>query len=107
MRSIAQINSLTVVVETTYIPVKIPGKNRRTIPVIARIIKFKNRGNGTKTYKKAGGTSKISINKKNGKVTVKKGLKKGTYKITVQIKAAATKNYKAATKTVNIKIKVR
>ena len=84
---------------------KLKKKNQK-LPV-SRIIKFKNRGNGTKTYKKTGGTSKISINKKNGKVTVKKGLKKGTYKITVQIKAAATKNYKAATKTVNIKIKVR
>ena len=41
----------------------------------------------------------------NGKVTVKKGLKKGTYK--VKVKAAGNKNYKAATKTVTFKIKVK
>ena len=37
-----------------------------------------------------------------GKVTVKKGAPKGTYKITVS--AVKTKNYKAATKTVTIKV---
>lgn len=40
---------------------------------------------------------------KNGKVKLKKGLKKGTYKIFVKTKA--TKNYKAATKVIKIKVK--
>lgn len=40
---------------------------------------------------------------KNGKVTLKKGAKKGTYKI--MIKAAASSKYKAASKTVVIKVK--
>ena len=39
---IAAINSLTVVVETTNIPVRIPGIKRSTIPHIARIKKFNN-----------------------------------------------------------------
>ena len=43
----------------------------------------------------------------NGKVTVKKGLKKGTYKVKVKVKAAGNKNYKAATKTVTFKINVK
>ena len=44
----------------------------------------------------------ISVNK-NGKVTVKKGIKKGTYKVV--IKAKATKNHKAGKKVVRIIIK--
>ena len=44
----------------------------------------------------------ISVNKK-GKVTIKKGIKKGTYKIV--IKAKATKNHKQGTKVVKITIK--
>ena len=44
----------------------------------------------------------ITVNKK-GKVTLKKGAKKGTYKVTVTIKA--TKNYKKAQKTIKIVVK--
>lgn len=42
-----------------------------------------------------------------GKVTVRKGLKKGTYKIKVQITAAATSNYKKTTATKTIKVIVK
>ena len=45
---------------------------------------------------------KIKVSK-SGKVTVKKGIKKGTYKITV--KAAKKGGYLATKKTVKIKIK--
>ena len=50
--------------------------------------------------------SKITVSK-SGKVTVKKGLKKGTYKITVKAKTAAGNGYKAAkeSKVYTIKIK--
>ena len=44
---------------------------------------------------------------KNGKVTVKKKTKKGTYTMKVQINAKATSAYKAASKTVTIKVKVK
>ena len=43
---------------------------------------------------------------KAGKVTVKKGLKKNTYKVKVNVKAAGNANYKKATKAVTLKIKV-
>ena len=39
------------------------------------------------TYAKVSGNRKISINKKTGKVTVKKGLKKGTYNVVVKLKS--------------------
>lgn len=62
---------------------------------------------GTLSYKKTSGNSGISVNSKTGKVTVKKGLKKGTYKIKVQVKAAAKGNYKAGTNTVTVTVKVK
>ena len=58
-----------------------------------------------KTNKKYG--KKITINAKNGKITVKKGLKKGTYKVKVKVRAAGNSKYKALTKTVTFKIRVR
>ena len=43
-----------------------------------------------------------------GKVTVKKGLKKGTYKVNVKLSAAGNTNYKAAkAKTINLIVKVK
>ena len=62
---------------------------------------------GTLSYKKLSGSSVIKINAKTGKLTVKKGLKKGTYKVKVQIKAAAKGNYNAGTKTVTVTVKVK
>ncbi len=62
---------------------------------------------GTVTYKKAKGNKKITINKKNGKIKVKKGLKKGTYKIKVKVTIAGNKNYTATSKVVTVKIKVK
>lgn len=61
---------------------------------------------GKVTYTKVKGDKKISV-ASNGKVTVKKGLKKGkTYKVSVKIKAAGGNGYKAATKTVTLKVKI-
>lgn len=49
-----------------------------------------------------GGKKYIKVNSK-GKVTIKKGAKKGTYKVTVTAKK--TSKYKKATKTITIKVK--
>ena len=63
---------------------------------------------GTVTYKKKSGSSgKLSINSKTGLITVKKGTKAGTYKIVVAVTAAGNKQYKAGTKTVTVKVKVK
>ena len=62
---------------------------------------------GTVSYKKLSGNSKIKVNTKTGKITVKKGLRKGTYKVKVRIKAAGTSRYKAGSKTVTVKITVK
>ncbi len=63
---------------------------------------------GTVVYKKLSGNSKISINAKTGKLTVKKGLKKGkTYSVKIRVTAKGTKAYKSKSKTVTVKIKVK
>ena len=53
------------------------------------------------TYKTNSKYVKVS---KKGYITVKKGAKKGTYKITVKLKATK-RNYKAATRTITVKVK--
>lgn len=63
--------------------------------------------NATLSYKKISGSSKITINQKTGKVTVKKKAAKGTYKIKIKIQAPATKGYTAATLTKTIKVIVK
>lgn len=59
------------------------------------------------TYAKVGGAKKLSINKTTGKIKVAKKTKKGTYKIKVKATAAKSTNYKAATVTKTIKVKVK
>ena len=64
---------------------------------------------GKVTYKKiAKGSSKyLTINKKTGKIAVKKGTGKGTYKIKVSITAAGDALYSEGSKTVTVKVRVK
>ena len=62
---------------------------------------------GTLTYKKLSGSSAVSVNSKTGRLTVKKGLKKGTYRVKVQIKSAAKGNYTAGSRTVTVAVRVK
>lgn len=72
----------------------------------ATSVTVKASGQGKKRYSTALTSKKlrkyISVNSK-GKVTLKKGAKKGTYKVTV--KYYGNRNYKAGTKTILIKVK--
>ena len=68
--------------------------------VVYKIVSAKK---GSKRFRK-----KIRINAKTGKITLKKGLKKGTYKVKIKIKAKGNKNFKAsAWKSVTVKVKVK
>ncbi len=62
---------------------------------------------GKVTYVKASGNAKIVIAKATGTVTVKKGLKKGTYKVKVKATAAGNSNYNKKTllRTFTIRVK--
>jgi len=72
------------------------------------VVKFTKKGQGTLTYKKVKGNKKITINKKTGKVTIKKDLNKGTYKVKVKIQAKGNANYMAsAFKTFTFKIIIK
>ena len=73
---------------------------------ISDLIGIATEGQGTVTYVKAKGNSKISISKA-GKVTVKKGIKKGLYRVKVNVKAAGDNNYNAITKKMWVNIRVR
>ncbi|MCR5676949.1 MAG: hypothetical protein K6G13_02825 [Agathobacter sp.] len=84
------------------IAVKQLSKKAQTFKIAASVT-----GNGTISFAKTSGNAKITVDAKTGKVTVKKGLKKGTYAIKVKVSAKASTNYNAATKTVTIKIVVK
>ena len=69
----------------------------------SKVINFKSKGQGSLNYKLAAAkkgnkdyTKSFKVAKKGGKVTVKKGLGKGTYKVTVKVKAKGNANYKAS-----------
>ncbi len=73
---------------------------------VAKVLNISKK-QGALTFKKVKGSKKITVAKKTGKVKVLKGAKKGTYKVTVQVKAAGNSNYKALTKKVTFKVKVK
>lgn len=100
------INTLKVKGKTATIKYSKVKKKAQTLKV-AKVIKVARKGQGKLTYAKASGNKKITINKKTGKVTVKKGLKKGTYKVKVKVTAAGNANYRQATKKVTFRIKVK
>ena len=67
---------------------------------------------GTVTYKKVSVNKKklakkFAVNKKTGKITLKKGLKKGVYKLRVKVSAAGNDSFLPAEKTVTVRIKVK
>ena len=80
-----------------------------------KVMRFTVKPKGTVVYQlysvKKGNRSfrkKFIINKTTGQVTAKKGLKKGTYKVTVGIKAAGDSNYKeSAVEKVTFKVRIK
>ena len=65
-----------------------------------------NNAQGKVTFTKKSGNAKVIVSK-GGIVKVKKGLKKGTYKIKVKVRAAGNDSYKAKNKTVTVTLKVK
>lgn len=63
---------------------------------------------GKLSFAKKSGNKKIVVNKKTGKLTIKKGFKKGkTYKFKVKVTAKGNTKYKSGSKTVTVKFKVK
>lgn len=90
-------------------------KKKAQTLAVTKVIRFKKKAGDKKNYTllsaKKGGKSVrkyFNINKSSGKVTVKKGLRKGTYTIKVKVKALGNRNYKkSGEKTVTCKIKIQ
>ena len=95
----------TLKVQGKTITVKYAGLKKK-MQTIKRKQAFKVRkAKGAVTFKKVRGNKKIKVSSK-GKITVKKGLKKGTYKIRVKVRAVGNELYQAGLKTVTLKVKV-
>lgn len=95
-------NPMTVKAKTK--SVKYSAVKKKNVTVTALTVK---KAQGKKSFKKLSGNKKITVNTKTGKITVKKGLKKSTYKIKVKVTAKGTTNYKSASITKTVKIKVK
>ena len=61
---------------------------------------------GKVTYTKTNGSKNFTVSP-SGKITVKKGTKKGSYVLTVKVKAAGDKNHKPASKAVKVKFIIK
>ena len=81
---------------------------KKSKKVIARnkAMSVKN-AKGTLHYKKISGPGKISVNKKTGKITIGKKLKKGSYKLKVKVTCDGNTYYQKARRTITIRVKVR
>lgn len=76
---------------------------KRSVTCITKVSSAK----GTVSFEKLNGKGAIKINAKTGKVTIAKGTKKGTYKAQVEVSAAATSIYEAASKIVTVSVRVK
>ena len=81
-------------------------KKKNQILTVSKVLKIKN-AKGTIRFKKLKGNSKITVNTATGKVTVKKGLKKGKYNIKVKVTDSGNDSYKEGAKTVTFRIWVK
>ncbi|MDO4405535.1 MAG: hypothetical protein Q4C09_10920, partial [Atopobiaceae bacterium] len=54
-----------------------------------------------------GSSKRLSVNRRTGKVTVRKGTKPGTYTVRIRVTAAGDANHRAAAKTVTCKVVVK
>ena len=72
-----------------------------------KVLTFTRSAKGKVTYTKVSGSGKLSIAKSTGTITIKKNTKKGTYSIKVRVKAAGTGSYKALSKNVILKVRVK
>ncbi len=62
---------------------------------------------GTVRYSRVSGSKKLAVSSKSGKITVKKGTKKGTYTIKVKIAVKGDANHLPLTKKKTVKIRVK
>ena len=86
--------------------VKYTTLKKKNVAIAAKNAVTVSEAKGTVTYSKVSGPKKISV-AKSGKITVTKGLAKGTYKVKIKVIAAGGTNYKKGSKTITIKVIVK
>lgn len=80
--------------------------DKYVIPADSKAIRYSGCSNFRwLSYKKLGGNSKITVSSKTGKLTVKKGLKKGTYKVKIKVNTVANDYYDASSKIATVTVK--
>ena len=102
-------NTIAAKGKTVKVKAKKVGKNKIVAKkkTIGRAKAFKTtNAQGKVTFAKVKGNKKISVSS-SGKVVVKKGLKKGVYKVTVTVSAAGNDNYLPGNKNVTLKVRVK
>ena len=62
---------------------------------------------GRVSFDKVSGDRHIRIKKKTGKITVKKGIKKGTYIVKMKVIASGTVNYEPLDEVISLKIRIK
>ena len=79
-----------------------------------KAISFQNKGDGKLTYRlssarkgKKSFKKYFAVNPKTGKITIKKGLKKGVYKVAIMVSSKETASYLAGSEKVIVKIRVK
>lgn len=84
-------------------------KAKKKAQAVTKAVAVK-KAQGKLAYKNVSTTKaakKLKVNAKTGKVTVPKGIKKGTYKVKVKVTAKGNANYSSGSKIVTVKIKVK
>ena len=106
----SKVAKLTIQKAQANITIKVPAKSLKSAALKKKAQSFQLSASadskGKITYKKVSGSRVIALDK-NGKVTVAKGTKKGSYRIKMNVSAAEKRNYKAATISTYVRVVVR
>ena len=97
-------NPITLKGKTLKVKASVLSKKKRTRSV-EKAIKITN-AKCTLFYQKVKGKKRIVIDPNTGTITIKRGLKKGTYRITSDVTASGDDLYKLATKRVTFTLNV-
>ena len=99
-------NAMTVTGKTATVKAAKVRKKAQKISA-SKLYNFTDNGVGTHLFAKASGNKKITVSG-NGVITVKKGLKKGTYTVKVKVMATGDKEYaNTSWQIVTVKVKVK
>ena len=96
----------TMVVKGKTAKVKFTALKKKNVSITRKNAISLSNAKGKVSYKKIKGSKNITVSSK-GKITVKKGLKKGTYKVKVRVSAKGNATYKSMIKTVTVTIVVK